>query len=98
VSTATTRSHQFQFTSTDGLRIACARWGRRAGSRGTVQIAHGMGEHLGRYVDLIEVLVEAGLVVYGNDHRGHGRTAPRPNISEISETAALTRSWVTWFC
>jgi len=35
-----------------------------------------MGGHIGRYVGLIEVLVESGVVVYGNDHRGHGRTAP----------------------
>jgi alpha-beta hydrolase superfamily lysophospholipase len=35
-----------------------------------------MGEHIGRYVGLIEVLVSANLTVYGNDHRGHGRTAP----------------------
>jgi alpha-beta hydrolase superfamily lysophospholipase len=35
-----------------------------------------MGEHIGRYIALIEVLVSAGLTVYGNDHRGHGRTAP----------------------
>ena len=32
----------------------------------------------GRYVGLIEVLLGAGLVVYGNDHRGHGRSAPSP--------------------
>jgi alpha-beta hydrolase superfamily lysophospholipase len=43
-----------------------------------VQIADGLGEHIGRYAGLIEVLVDAGLVVYGNDHRGHGRTAPSP--------------------
>jgi len=35
-----------------------------------------MGEHIGRYVDTIEALVSAGLTVYGNDHRGHGHTAP----------------------
>jgi alpha-beta hydrolase superfamily lysophospholipase len=34
-----------------------------------------MGEHIGRYVGLIEVLTAAGLTVYGNDHRGHGLTA-----------------------
>jgi alpha-beta hydrolase superfamily lysophospholipase len=75
---STTRSHEFQFTSTDGLRIACARWDSREPSRGIVQSAHGLGEHVGRYLGLIEVLVEAGLVVYGNDHRGHGHTAPSP--------------------
>jgi alpha-beta hydrolase superfamily lysophospholipase len=35
-----------------------------------------MGEHIGRYSGLIELLVSAGFTVYGNDHRGHGRTAP----------------------
>jgi alpha-beta hydrolase superfamily lysophospholipase len=70
------RSHEFQFTSSDGFRIACVRWENEAPCRGIVQIAHGMGEHIGRYLGLIETLVTAGLVVYGNDHRGHGRTAP----------------------
>jgi alpha-beta hydrolase superfamily lysophospholipase len=38
-----------------------------------------MGEHIGRYAGLIEALVSAGFTVYGNDHRGHGRTAPSAN-------------------
>jgi alpha-beta hydrolase superfamily lysophospholipase len=71
-------SCQFQFTSTDGTSIMCARWDARGLVRGVVQIAHGMGEHIGRYGSLIEVLVESGLTVYGNDHRGHGRTAAYP--------------------
>ena len=74
--TATIPFTEFRFTSTDGLRVACARWDSRGPVRGVVQIAHGMGEHIGRYVGTIEVLVSAGLTVYGNDHRGHGRTAP----------------------
>jgi len=69
---------QFEMTSTDGLQIACARWSNRKPPRGLLQIAHGMGEHIGRYQTLIEELVHAGLVVYGNDHRGHGRTARSP--------------------
>ena len=74
--TARITSTEFRFTSTDGLQIVCTRWEGRNSVRGVVQIAHGMGEHLGRYVGLIEVLGSAGLTVYGNDHRGHGRTAP----------------------
>ena len=70
---------QFEMTSPDGLRIACARWSNRTPPRGLLQIAHGMGEHLGRYQTLIEELVHAGLIVYGNDHRGHGRTARLPS-------------------
>src|SRR5262245_3021941 len=67
---------EFQFTSRDGLRIACSRRDAQGPARGVVQIAHGMGEHIGRYRETIEALVSAGLTVYGNDHRGHGRTAP----------------------
>src|SRR5215475_6960508 len=69
-------STEFRFTSTDGLRVECARWDSVGRVRGVVQIAHGMGEHIGRYFGLIEALVSAGFTVYGNDHRGHGRTVP----------------------
>jgi alpha-beta hydrolase superfamily lysophospholipase len=69
-------SAEFSFTSSDGLKVACARWDSRGPARGVVQIAHGMGEHIGRYAETIEALVSVGLTVYGNDHRGHGRTAP----------------------
>jgi alpha-beta hydrolase superfamily lysophospholipase len=67
--------HEFQFTSADGLKVACARWNNRKPGRGVIQIAHGLGEHMGRYQSLIEALVRAGLIVYANDHRGHGKTA-----------------------
>jgi alpha-beta hydrolase superfamily lysophospholipase len=73
---ATIPCTEFRFTSTDGLHIACARWDSRHPVRGVVQIAHGMGEHIGRYLGVIELLVSAGMTIYGNDHRGHGRTAP----------------------
>jgi len=73
---AITSPAEFSFASSDGLRIACARWNSDDPVRGVIQIAHGMGEHIGRYAETIEVLVSAGLTVYGNDHRGHGRTAP----------------------
>src|SRR5258705_14012868 len=72
---AITPTAHFSFTSSDGLRIACARWDSHGPVRGVIQIAHGMGEHIGRYAETIEALVSAGLTVYGNDHRGHGSTA-----------------------
>ena len=65
-------TERFRLTSSDGLCIACARWGSRGAARAVVQIAHGMGEHMGRYADTVDALVAAGLTVYANDHRGHG--------------------------
>src|SRR3954452_21395026 len=38
-------------------------------------IAHGYGEHAGRYEHVAQRLVDAlGAAVYAPDHRGHGRT------------------------
>src|SRR6266478_8590396 len=68
-------SERFQFRSSDGLSIACVKWGNPHHVRGVVQIAHGLGEHIGRYAELAETLVHGEFVVYGNDHRGHGLTA-----------------------
>lgn len=72
---ATTSPTEFSFISSDGLRVDCFRWESRGPARGVIQIAHGLGEHMGRYKETIEVLVSSGLTVYANDHRGHGRTA-----------------------
>src|SRR5438270_4878619 len=66
---------RFEFESGDGLAIACVKWGNSRDVRGVVQIAHGLGEHIGRYAELAETLAQAEFVVYGNDHRGHGLTA-----------------------
>src|SRR5438874_12160126 len=66
---------RFQFRSDDGLSIACVKWGNGRHVRGVVQIAHGLGEHIGRYAELAQTLADAEFVVYGNDHRGHGLTA-----------------------
>lgn len=76
VQVALTPTSEFRFTSSDGLEVACYRWNSREPTRGVIQIAHGMGEHIGRYAETIQFLVSAGLTVYANDHRGHGRTAP----------------------
>src|SRR5262245_37968702 len=69
-------SAEFNFTSSDGLKVVCFRWDSHGPTRGVVQIAHGMGEHIGRYLETIAAINAAGLTVYANDHRGHGRTAP----------------------
>jgi len=71
---------RFNFISDDGLSIACVKWRGQHKIRGVVQIAHGLGEHIGRYAKLAEILTRGEFVVYGNDHRGHGLTA-RPTGS-----------------
>ena len=38
-------------------------------------VCHGHAEHLGRYSHLVTALVGRGYAVYGQDHRGHGRSS-----------------------
>src|SRR5262245_31723283 len=76
------KPERFQFTSAEGFAIACVKWSGDHPVRGVVQIAHGLGEHMGRYAELADTLID-GEFVYGNDHRGHGLTA---NLLEVLAT------------
>ncbi len=57
--------------------------------RGVVQLLHGVGEHAGRYAELIDALTGAGFVVYADDHRGHGRTGMRQWAGDRSKLGRL---------
>ncbi len=56
----------------DGLKLRLHRWPVKGSARGTVQIVHGLGEHMGRYEGLALALNAAGWHVAGHDQRGHG--------------------------
>ena len=58
-----------------GLTIAAYRWDPDDAPGAVVQITHGMGEHALRYAGLARALNGRGIVVYAQDHRGHGATA-----------------------
>ncbi|WP_309061027.1 alpha/beta hydrolase [Streptomyces sp.] len=60
-------------TGTRGT-ITVREWSRCA-PRYLALVAHGYGEHIGRYAGLAGVLVAHGAVVAGPDHMGHGRSA-----------------------
>jgi acylglycerol lipase len=44
---------------------------------GVVLICHGLGEHSGRYGNVVDALLPDGWAVYGLDHRGHGLSGGR---------------------
>jgi len=66
----------FTFDGADGAKIFTYRWLPSRPIRAVLQIAHGMGEHALRYRKPLQPLLDAGIAIYANDHRGHGRTAP----------------------
>lgn len=69
---------RFSYASGDGLDIVGYRWDPAGEPVAAVQLTHGMGEHVLRYDELARALTSRGMVVYGQDHRGHGATA-RPD-------------------
>ncbi len=81
-----TETH-FDLTSNDGIAIEAHRW-QGPTQRAVIQLAHGMGEHSLRYRHLAQALVEAGYVVYANEHRGHGKgAAARGELGEFGPRA-----------
>ena len=68
-----------------GQRLFFRRW-PAAEARAVVVIAHGFGEHGGRYRTLVESFVGARFAVYAADHRGHGRSeGARGHVANWSE-------------
>lgn len=63
------------FDASDGHGVFRYRWTPQGTPRAIVHIAHGMGEHAGRYEWTASKLAGAGYAVIANDHRGHGKTA-----------------------
>jgi acylglycerol lipase len=61
-------------TGARGLKIYWQVWTPDLEPRAVVVIAHGLGEHSGRYLHVANRLVAEGYVVYALDHRGHGRS------------------------
>ncbi len=69
-------SEEGSFRGTRARRIAWQSWSPAGDQqlKGAVTIAHGYGEHMGRYKHVAERLNEAGFTVYALDHHGHGRS------------------------
>ncbi|SHG69062.1 Lysophospholipase, alpha-beta hydrolase superfamily [Thermosyntropha lipolytica DSM 11003] len=76
----------FYIEGAQGEKIYLHSWAKVSSPRGVVQIFHGMAEHGKRYERLARYLNEQGLVVFADDHRGHGRTAGSlENLGYIGE-------------
>ncbi len=69
----------FTHSGRDGTAVFVRRWLPDDDAHASVLIAHGMGEHSGRYERFALQLVAAGYAAYAYDHRGHGRTAVDPD-------------------
>ena len=69
---------EFRMLSKDGkTQLACyCVFPAQKEPRAVLQIVHGMCEYFGRYEDYAKTLADAGILVVGHDHLGHGNSAP----------------------
>jgi alpha-beta hydrolase superfamily lysophospholipase len=73
------------FAGTDGVDIFYRRC-QPPDERARLVIAHGLGEHSGRYRNVSERLLPKGIGVWALDHRGHGRSGgPRGHVRVFDE-------------
>ena len=70
------------FPSSDGKSIIKAKIyvPKNAEIKGVVQLSHGMKDHTARYEVLADHLTKNGYVFAGNDHIGHGESAPSDDL------------------
>lgn len=73
--------NDFWLEVNDKAHIYVKKWYKENNQpKAIVQLAHGMAEHINRYDDFAEFLLKQDIFVYGNDHRGHGKTGKRQGL------------------
>lgn len=68
------RHTEGSFPGSGGLELYRQSWRPAGEARAALAIVHGMGEHSGRYGNVVQALVPRGYAVHGFDLRGCGRS------------------------
>lgn len=71
-------NEEFWLTAEDDCELYIRSWGSDIkDAKAVILISHGMTEHIARYKQLAAFFNGKGFIVYGDDHRGHGRTGEK---------------------
>ncbi len=85
------------FLHRDGVRFFTQRIAV-AEPRALVVIAHGLGEHAGRYDHVMERFAQDGVAAAAYDYRGHGRSGgPRGDVRRFAQWVDDVRTFVWHF-
>ncbi|MGH8975942.1 MAG: lysophospholipase [Acidimicrobiia bacterium] len=72
----------------NGVTLWARRWEPEGAAQGAVGLVHGLGEHAGRYGNLVARLTGAGYAVCAVDLRGHGHSSGRRGHTLVEECVA----------
>ena len=74
------------FSAADGKECFWQAWIGDPAFSSNIIIHHGLGEHSGRYINILSVLAGEKVNVFSYDARGHGRSkGPRGSVKNIEE-------------
>ena len=68
------RHSEFHFEGTNGVALYSQNWLPEVPPCAVIALVHGIGEHSGRYMNVIDHMVSNQYGVYGYDLRGHGNS------------------------
>src|SRR5215218_10369295 len=83
------RSRELSTPGIGGLTLRGQAWLPDTVPTAVIVLAHGLGEHSGRYAALATELTQHKYAVYAVDHRGHGRSeGRRANIDRFAHAVS----------
>lgn len=87
------------FRGTGSTDLVYQNWKPDTQERAVVAIVHGVGEHSGRYMNVVDCLVPQGYAIYGFDLRGHGRSpGQRGYINSFEEFREDVHAYLKMIC
>ncbi len=89
------------FTDSGNRQIYYQAWLPEGAPKAVLLLVHGLAEHSGRYMNIVNRFVPLGYAVYGADHPGHGRsTGLRGYVAKftdytdtLAEFARMVGAW-----
>ncbi len=70
------------FKGVRSVNIYYQGWLPTGAVKATIIIIHGLGEHSGRYINVVNHFVPLGYAIYGFDHLGHGKSDGEREVVE----------------
>lgn len=91
------RHFETTFQGEDGLTLYAQQWLPDDDCKAVLAIVHGIGEHSGRYANVVNAMVAAGIGVGAFDLRGHGKSeGERGHIDRWAQYRADVGHHLDW--
>lgn len=80
------RHQEGHFKGVRGLQVYYSAWYPETTSIAVLVVSHGIAEHCGRYMNLVNFFVPKGYTIYALDHIGHGKSdGPRVHLEKFAD-------------